>query len=482
MADSYSFLDAKQQLENEMTDRQKRLISILTRQCRCESSGAENELLANEIEDRKIALEKLEVQSGCDCCGALPDVRETFHVRLTKYSEKLLTINLVMEMEKVRVRMECADCWRKYDSQQRPERIVATRDEIDRAIDILTPTELRKLQKWADKQVRRLGRASCWRDGKDLFNDAVLSTLNGRKKWNRSAVDFAGHMWFAIKNISFCWKQKFNEWEPSLESDMITRNAEGDEMSPLENIDSADPSVLASAPWLSRPAPAPDESLLEKEEHGRIFRTFANDKEAIAVLQGRLEGMTTAREIMQEHKLTKRQYEAATKRIRDQKSALVIEEHDQVMGLVVRWLKAMGFAVLTTSVADEGLRLYAECGPFDVVMISCSPKLNGVELAMNLREKNPSQRMIITTTYSSEEDVVRPSELIYIPILLKPFGKSELRTVLQSSANTVREKPANCFRPKRRTATAIRLRLPLRVASASRLPKLERALIAPPPY
>jgi DNA-binding NarL/FixJ family response regulator len=238
--------------------------------------------------------------------------------------------------------------------------------------------------------------------------------------------------------------------------------------------------VLARAPWLSRPAPAPDESLLEKEEHGRIFRTFANDKEAIAVLQGRLECMTTAREIMQEHKLTKRQYEAATKRIRGQKSALVIEEHDQVLGLVVRWLKAMGFAVLSTSVADEGLRLYAECGPFDVVIISCTPQLNGVELAMDLREKNPSQRMIITTTYSSEEDVVRPSELIYIPILLKPFGKSELRTVLQSSANTVREEPANCFRPKRRTATAIRLRLPLRDASASRLPK--RALIAPPPY
>jgi len=48
----------------------------------------------------------------------------------------------------------------------------------------------------------------------------------------------------------------------------------------------------------------------------------------------------------------------------------------------------------------------------------------------------------------SEEDVVSPSELIHIPILLKPFGKSELRTVLQGFAHAVREKPANCFRLK----------------------------------
>jgi hypothetical protein len=54
----------------------------------------------------------------------------------------------------------------------------------------------------------------------------------------------------------------------------------------------------------------------------------------------------------------------------------------------------------------------------------------------------------MTDSYSFlDAKVARPSELIHIPILLKPFGKSELRTVLPSSANTVREKPANCFRP-----------------------------------
>jgi CheY-like chemotaxis protein len=241
----------------------------------------------------------------------------------------------------------------------------------------------------------------------------------------------------------------------------------GDEMSPFENIASREPAV--------------DQWLNVKQQIERNVELFAMDKIASAVLRGRLEGMTTAREIMQEHKLTKREYQTARERIRCQKFALVIEEYDQVVGLLVRQLNQMGFAVLTASVADKGLRLYGECGPFDVVMISYSPKLNGVELATDILKKNPSQRMIVTTTHGREEDVVRPSELMHIPILLKPFGKSELRTVLQSFAHTVKEKPVNCFRPKKRRATAMRLRLLLPDTSASKLPKLERHLNSPPP-
>jgi DNA-binding NarL/FixJ family response regulator len=325
--------------------------------------------------------------------------------------------------------------------------------------------------------VRGLGRASCGRTGEDLFQEALVSTFTGTentgagKRWNKSGVDFFGHMRRAIQNISFCWRQKFKsaeargEWEPYLESDLMRRNAEGDEISPFENVASSEP---AADQWLN-----------VEQQIKRNVEMFAMDKDASAVLQGRLEGMTTAREIMQEHKLTKREFEAARERIRGQKFALVIEEYDQVLGLLMRQLKQMGFAVLTASVADEGLRLYEECGPFDVVMISYSPKLNGVELATDILKKNPSQRMIITTTYSSEEDVVRPSQLMHIPILLKPFRKSGLHTALQSAAYTVREKPANCFRPKKRRATAIRLRLPLPDASASKLSKLERNSLTP---
>ena len=83
MADSsFSFHNAKQQLENEMTDRQLRLMSILTGQAA--GLAAEKELLESEIEDRSFAIQKLEAQSCCGCCGTQIDVPETFRVRITK--------------------------------------------------------------------------------------------------------------------------------------------------------------------------------------------------------------------------------------------------------------------------------------------------------------------------------------------------------------------------------------------------------------
>jgi CheY-like chemotaxis protein len=451
MADSsFSFHDAKQQLENEMTDRQLRLMSILTGQS--EGLAAEKELLESEIEDRKFAIQKLEAQSCCNCCGTQADVPEAFCVRITKYGERLPTINL--EMEKVCVRAECADCCNKCDSRQEPERSPATKDEIVRAIEMLSFSQWQDLKKCAYRLVQRLP-ANFGKTDEDLFQEALLRTLDGRRKWNMAAVDLFGHLLFAMKGICYGSGQKFYRGEHAFEADNVTHNAEGDEISRLENAPSCDPSA--------------DQCISAKDEVERLFGKFREDREATAILQAQREGGATAREIMQEQKLTRRQYEAARRRIRSQKSVLIIEEYDQVLGLFVRLLRAMDFAVVTASTASEGLRLYRKCGPFDVVMMSYSLDLNGVELAMDIRKRNPSQKMIITTTYSCEEDVARPGELAHVPILLKPFGRPELCTILESFANTLEEKPANCFRPKRRRRTTVKMRVPLRTVSASKL-------------
>ena len=448
MADLYSFLEASQRLESEMSDRQNRLMNILTGHYRYESSSEEDEakaLLEDEIENRKNAIEKLETQCCCDSCNMQLDVGDRFRISIAKYSEKLPNKQLMIE--KVLVTVECADCHHDHDSRPRPERMVATKDEIDRAIEMLTPAQWQQLKNFAAWRVRGLGRAGLGRTGDDLFQEAWVSTLTGAegtgegRRWNMRGVDFFGFLRGAIRGISFGWKQKFNEWEPSLECDITTRNVEGDELSPLEHVASRDP--------------AADQCLSVEEEIDRQFKLFANDREASAVLAGRMDGMTMASEIMQEYNLTKRHYQAAAKRISSSKSVLVIEDYDQVLGLVVRWLKLMGYAVHTACTGDEGLRLYRECGPFDVVMISHSRQQNGVELAMDILKNNPSQRMIITTNYGSEEEVPRPSELMHIPILLKPFGKVELRAALPK----LLEKP-NCSRHRRRKTRATSLRAP----------------------
>jgi CheY-like chemotaxis protein len=431
MADcSLCFPDAKEQLEREMMDRQKRLIET---QSRNELSAAEEELLENEIESRRLAIEKLDARDCCDFCGARVRIPESFRIR--KYREKLHGQKFAAE--KVSVKAECFDCRRKYNGQPHVERMIAGKDEIVRATEMLMPADRRKLQNKADWRVRGLGRASLGRTGDDLFQDAWLSTFTGCKRWNRGAIDFIGHLGFAMRNISYSWKKKLDKSEPYLEADIITCNARGDEVSPFESIQSREP--------------AADERLGAKEEVERIFKKFRNDEHARAVLRKLLEGVTTAREIMQEQKLTRRQYEAAQRRIRSRKSALIIEEYDHVLELMDRWLKALDFAVVTARSADEGLGLYRDCGPYDIVIISYSPTVSGIELAVEILKKNPSQKMVITAAHCSERDVDL-SQIAEVPVLSKPFLRNDfctvLRTVLGNSANPGRERTTTCFKPK----------------------------------
>jgi len=447
MVDSpLSLNDAKQQLEKEMTDRQRLWMNIFTGQT--EDVAAKKELLESEIEDRKFGIEKLEGQSCCDHCGTQVGVPEMFRVRITQYRAKLPLTTLVIE--KVHVRAECAACSNSCDSYPELGKIIATRFEIVRAIEMLSCSE-----QWQDLKKNAYWRAQRFpanlgKTGEDVFQEALVSTLEGRKKWNIAAVDIFGHLLFAIKNIANVWQDKFYK-EHAFEADNVTHYGEGYELSRLAIFQASDPSVY--------------ESVSARDEVERLFGKFKEDRAATAILQAQLKGVTTAREIMQEQSLTKRQYEAARRRIRSQKSALIVEEYDQVLELFARSLRAMEFAVVTASSASEGLRLYRECGPFDVVMMS---HLNGAELAMNIRQRCPSQNMIITTTHCSEEDVVRPGELAHVPMLLKPFSKTTLQAALDSFANSAKE---NRCRQTRRKIPTFKIRMPLRIDRASKLPK-----------
>ena len=51
------------------------------------------------------------------------------------------------------------------------------------------------------------------------------------------------------------------------------------------------------------------------------------------------------------------------------KSALLVESDESLSGFLRRRLKDEGYAVRTASNSEEGLRLYRECAPFNVVLI-----------------------------------------------------------------------------------------------------------------
>src|SRR3989441_1023573 len=126
------------------------------------------------------------------------------------------------------------------------------------------------------------------------------------------------------------------------------------------------------------------------------------------------------------------------------KSALLVESDASLLNFLRTSLKNEGYAVRTAANSEEGLRLYRDCAPFNVVLIDycvpennsveidyCAPQTSGIELAMAIREINPSQGIIIAAfDYRNAGEVPRPRELMHIPLLID-ISKFQLRSLLE---------------------------------------------------
>lgn len=186
-------------------------------------------------------------------------------------------------------------------SRRIPDQRAATLEEVHAAVSALSVTDLLRLKKYAEARFRMIGRAAMGSSYEDLLQEAVSLTLGGRRRWNKQAVDFLGHLTGVIRSISSHLAERFDPAEAELETEMISINDEGVTRSPIENA----PSELAN----------PEQNLAAKDEIEKIKALFANDTVAIQVIEGWQLGQTL-NEIEKARDISKHECEAAVRRIR----------------------------------------------------------------------------------------------------------------------------------------------------------------------
>ena len=122
------------------------------------------------------------------------------------------------------------------------------------------------------------------------------------------------------------------------------------------------------------------------------------------------------------------------------KSALIVEDDAVLSGFLKRCLNDRGYSVRTASNSGEGLRLYRDFGPFNVVLINyyiperkglcidpLAPQTKGVELALAIRNIDSSQGVILAAfAFRTAAEVQRPQEAMNIPVLLDHSSLKEL--------------------------------------------------------
>ena len=183
----------------------------------------------------------------------------------------------------------------------------ATREEIDRAINALTTTELLRLKRYGDGRVA-FSDGTDYRTGQDLLQEAKRLTVEGHRCWKKR-VSFFTHLMGVMRSIT----RRRKGDNALLACDTFKDDTDGQEYCLFDNVTAGDRNKFfgyASSEY----DVAADQRLIATEKMNRIFVRFMDDPEALLVLQGWSEGMKK-KEIMQRG-LSENQYRAAVKRIR----------------------------------------------------------------------------------------------------------------------------------------------------------------------
>lgn len=166
-----------------------------------------------------------------------------------------------------------------------PEEKAATPDQIRAAIESLTEADFERLDEFAKNRVRRLGPKAARITAGELLNEAVISILDGTRRWNPEKVDLPGLLIGAMRSITSNWARKYDPDEGLvLESDLKRPGSDGEAGTTVfDTAESKEPNpeqvLLASE--LSR------EQLLVE----RIEQIFTDDPDANWVLECWADGM-----------------------------------------------------------------------------------------------------------------------------------------------------------------------------------------------
>lgn len=109
---------------------------------------------------------------------------------------------------------------------------------------------------------------------------------------------------------------------------------------------------------------------------------------------------------------------------------LVIDDEDIVRLSCSRTLIPEGYELRMAKNGEEGLKMLEE-EPFDLVLTDLKmPKMDGIEVLANIKNKWPSVDVVIITGYQTVETAVKAIKLGAFDYIEKPFTPDALTAIV----------------------------------------------------
>jgi hypothetical protein len=169
-----------------------------------------------------------------------------------------------------------------------PEEQAATHGQILEAIEALTAGDAARLQGFASWRGR--GHLPDGREGDDLLSAALLAALGGTRRWNPSKVQFPAFLIGAMRSLaSHARKASVTDILQVAQSETALVTPE--DLTPLDNISSAEPHAFGSA------VPNAEERMVQEQSQrearaliSEFEKSHDDDWEALLVIEAWREG------------------------------------------------------------------------------------------------------------------------------------------------------------------------------------------------
>jgi DNA-binding NtrC family response regulator len=99
---------------------------------------------------------------------------------------------------------------------------------------------------------------------------------------------------------------------------------------------------------------------------------------------------------------------------------LVVDDVDTIARVYARFLERQGYEVHIAFNGEEAMQKWEKEKPDLVISDIRMPGMSGFDLANNIRQKNPNQKIILMTGYADEAEVLEQQKNHGFPFFTKP--------------------------------------------------------------
>jgi DNA-binding response OmpR family regulator len=118
---------------------------------------------------------------------------------------------------------------------------------------------------------------------------------------------------------------------------------------------------------------------------------------------------------------------------------LYIEDDKDIQSIYIDILKEYAHEVICANDGEEGYELYLSHKPNIILLDINMPKIDGLTLAKKIRDIDKNVKIIITTAYGEQENLLKAIELYLIKYILKPINIDTLREALSKAIEEIEE-------------------------------------------